>query len=185
MATIPMKTLIIGEYEFEVVDEVARATMEVGSVAMTAANAAPSDGIWVSIGKEFAEQELDNIFTLNSSKVSAASVTAHLVGHHVRIHGSATPSAQMASGTLGTIDFSALGINAISRTYSIASQAVGPSGILTINASGELSVGAIMPTSVYTKFSANTPIWFDFILQIPSSDKINTFCDKFFWKRMA
>jgi len=168
----------------------------VGSIVNTKTNSNPSTsygGTWSLIGKNFIglASGLATIFTANTTNVSNVVRTMERIGNIITLHLELTTAVALSDNAvnLGTVNFANIGIT---RLWSSLKQV--PCGTDDGNGIALLSIdyesGAVQSTDVITKTSGGTipagsTIEANFVLNIPQSYMIDSFCNRFTWERTA
>lgn len=175
------------------------ASFPVGSVVCMDTNTNPSSdlgGTWELIDKEFKEKtfltaDLSQVFTAESTTTTGTTcITLH--NHMISIERMTVASSSAISDTtvtLGAFDLTKLGVasgNLIVNKYFVA-QSDGGNGIamMVILTSGSLqTLDRVTATSGGTIAGGNN-LNFAFDIQLRTSEMLDSFCDKFYFKRTA
>ena len=168
----------------------------VGSTYVTSTNESPASylgGSWELVDKRFKETTVtlstDNI-TLNTTNCSAISGWAHLYDHHIRVSVNFTPLVALTDSTLEMFTFntSALGCSQFTTSQVYSGMADGGNVVVVFNVTAagifttrDVIVRGSSETSLATGYSPTLSVEF----YASYSKMLDSFCDKFYWKRTA
>lgn len=167
----------------------------VGSIYVSNSNVNPSTklgGTWGLIDKEYKPQQVTA--TVTQTNTSTATVYAYLSGHDIQLYIGYTPSVELTDSVveLFTIDPASCGAKQFSnRTKSWSAFSDGGQAAIVYNLTtgGVLSsVDVMIRGSSTASFPASTAVSnFNSILikQTAPSYMLDSFCNKFYWKRTA
>lgn len=171
----------------------------VGAVYVSSTNTNPSStlgGTWELIDKGFecfwkeSSDSADGFFTPSSNINDGWQIAITRSGHTIRLRIRINPSVEVAdtSVSLGTINLGSIGITRI--TYGPNNIVAGTdAGNAVALASIDYSTGEITFNDVINadrKITANSGnMYIDFATPTIMSHMIDSFCDKFYWKRTA
>ena len=168
-------------------------TYPVGSVIVTDSNTNPGDtlkfGTWTLIDKEFKSQSRTATVSRNTTNFSALSVTAIYEGHNITFIGSMTSSVSMGETNLEVLTQTLSDNGASSLPYTIPFVGYTDGGnaviMIDIDTAGRVRTLDVVVRGTGTSVaSGNT---FDWSVTCPClyTAMLDSFCDKFYWKRTA
>lgn len=168
----------------------------VGAVYMTSTNTNPGTflgGTWTLIDKEFAYHNIDSFTpTLNSTNCSGANVQGHVVGHTITIVFNFTIKKAIDDNTytMFTIPMANFGVQSDwLGTVRFTHFSDGGQVVLAMlmNASGEVQVlDLLQRNNTSASLSAGQGISYQTIHRtVPASRMLDSWCDRFYWKRTA
>lgn len=169
----------------------------VGSIWITSTNVNPSaqfGGTWELVDKAYKTQEIRDVITINTTNVASATrAVALLSDHSVHIRMELTTNVVLddTSVGFGTLKMADIGIESGgSGVYAVFSTSYSDNGhgviMTTINNQGEISSLDVVTKTSGGTIAANSVINIDFIFTIANKNgMIDSFCDKFYWRRTA
>lgn len=167
----------------------------VGSVYVTQTNKAPTfGGTWTLYDKQYKTQKITAKVTQKNT--SAAAAYAYLSGHDVYIYFTFTPSVTLNDTTVEvfTITPSSVGVSQlgdVTRYFSAFSDGGQAVFSYQVTNAGKISITDVLQratsTSVDNAVDAGTSVGhFNFLIKLNNINyMVDSFCDKFFWKRTA
>lgn len=164
----------------------------VGTVVITSSNSAPSNvGTWTLIDKEYKPQTIVPVpFTLNTTNCKDTYIEASLAGHNVAVKIGITNKVAIGETELpfGTINLNSIGIqNGLPFSYSCILGISDGGNVWTawaVSATGALSSVDADAASSSLAASKYTYIYFEITMSV-IANMIDSFCNKFYWKRTA
>lgn len=175
----------------------------VGSVHITATNSNPSSiygGTWTLIDKEFTTttaQQIscgtseENDFVINTTNTTSTSAWVSRQGHSIFLSINPITFKVAVSGTnltLGTFKLPYLGAQAaaVSPTFTAISDGTHALVFMNINRStGVLQSQDVVVRGTATSIAAGSTATFTIELPCDYTDMVNSFCNKFYWRRTA
>lgn len=165
----------------------------VGSVYVSAKNANPGEtlgGTWVLVDKEFTPQSIsgEDVFAINTTNVSSLeNAFCILSGHtvHLRIVLKNKVALADESKQLGSVLFENIGVKEFDLQFYGLAPCDGLNGscYFTLNrTTGVLTHGDLLGSS---STSTGQTIYFHVLQNIRHGAMIDSFCNKFYWKRTA
>lgn len=149
-------------------------------------------GTWKLVDKMFKSQEafsIDDLVEINTTNCTSTSLTASLSGHTVYLNGSIANAVAITDNTLNmfTIDPETVGISAFPEVYQFLGFSDSKNGIILYRLDdGAVSTRDIMVRgSSEASFAAGSGRPFSVAIPVPYTNMLDSFCDKFFWKRTA
>ena len=175
--------------------EVFKAVYPVGSCYVTSENTNPNDilgfGDWEIVDRSFTPQSvaLDSLVTLNTTNCSEISVTAYLNGHNIYLIGSITTAVAITDSTLNmfTIKPSSVGLTSFHKETRHVTLTDGGNAMIYyyIGDDGVVSTRDTIVRGSETASLAKGSRHFVASVDVPYSVMLDSFCDKFCWKRTA
>lgn len=169
----------------------------VGSVYVTNENVNPKSkfgGEWTLINKEFAYSWVSSGFTFNSTNTQSGAFAAILKGHTIELRLTWQNKVAISDNTvtIGTLNSSAIGLDSsgVHTTYNTGfNDYLGGIGMFCLSWSsgtGTLVVWdwATRSTSYPTTTGQGCNMSFTFLAQ-SHENMLDSFCDKFYWKRTS
>lgn len=171
----------------------------VGSVYVTNSNVDPSTlvgGTWTYIAKEFSSlmdsaDVIEEWFTVSdATKVSVNSLNFVRNGTTLHIRLSATLKTDLSDTNIevGTFNVAKLGITRFPLTR-YAQQAATDSGngiaLYNLTYPGVLTLTDVVPKTDEGTIASGTVLYFDIITNFNQGYMLDSFCNKFYWKRTA
>lgn len=169
----------------------------VGSFWMTSTNTNPSaqfGGTWELVDKVYRTQEITDVFTKNATNVTSVSkAVAMLTDRSVHIRIDLTTNVELSDTTvvLGNLKMADIGIVAggsgVYGVYSVDYSDIGHGVIMSlINNQGEVQSLDVVTKSSGGSIASGSLVNMDFIFTIANKNgMIDSFCDKFYWRRIA
>lgn len=166
----------------------------IGSTYVTSENVSPASylsGTWKLFDKEMAlkTSEAGENFTPNTTNVSAYQCVLIVQGHTLRCRLKWTNKVHYNDSEfeIGTINLSKIGVSAF--PYGIFSYPVGSDGANAICLTNVSDVGVVKVTETISKNSGTTSatgenFYLEFTVPVPYEKISDSFCDKFYWKRV-
>ena len=164
----------------------------VGGIIITSTNTDPSSrfgGTWTLINKKLPDREFtgSSYFTLGSN-VTLQSLTLEMVDNILQITGYVTYSEALTdtAANLVTINYAAMGISEglPGRTIGYSDAANGIA-FLYLTSGGLIQSQDVIVRGSSTASMAANSLWFTFTVPITYANRINAYCDRFYWKRTA
>jgi hypothetical protein len=176
--------------------EIFKAIYPVNATYVTATNKNPATllgfGTWELTDKMFKAQDVDlsTRATLNTTNCSEAAVVAHLTGHTIDFYGSIVTKVALTDSTieLFTIKPNTIGLSAFDHNAQYPVLTDNGNGIIcyAINTSGVVSSrDVIVRGSSTASLAAGSGRSFVITINLPYTVMLDSFCDKFYWKRTA
>ena len=166
----------------------------VGSIVVTAENVNPGEtfgGIWELVDKllkHASYNQNSGAITANSSNATLGTTLITVDGNTIELYTVVTPKADLGDSNvqLFTINLSKIGLASLSAKR-ITGYADGGNGFVNASVS---SAGVVQSTDVVTKTSGGTvsadqTIYFSAVWKAALGNRLDAFCDRFFWKRTA
>lgn len=165
----------------------------VGSIYVTNTNSEPTfGGTWNLEHQEFAYKYLENTgwFSYNTDNVTAGNHYAIIQGDVIKMRIDFKPLAEWDDSTyeIGTIDLAQIGATGLTITNHSLALSDGGQGACycqTNAATGIISCVDTIGVDGADMIAANQTFYLDIIFNVIDSRKIDSFCDRFFWKRTA
>lgn len=201
-------TTLNGKTEFELnvanantidnlsVQDIINKMYPVGSTYITSTNSNPASylgGTWSLVDREFKPaygSSTSNYFTINTTNTTSYTLYFIRSGHSLRIRMNLKNKVVLADSDLelGTINFADLGINSTVYTFTqIPMLSDGGNGYAMINLQGTTGVlstsDALSPSG--HSIAAESSCWLEIPVVCNYTTMIDSFCDKFYWKRTA
>lgn len=161
----------------------------VGSVVVTSNNTTPDlPGTWELIDKEFKSEasSSDDLFTANSTNCELNSCYYTRSGHSLQIRLNFTNKVALTDSNLvlGNFNLEALGVTSLPYSlYNVlGSTDAGNSFLMMIV---DYENGTLTHADCTSNVSANNSCYLLFDVDVTASRMIDSFCDKFYWKRTA
>lgn len=167
------------------------ATYPVGSVYVSNTNENPSSrlgGTWELIDKEFKSyaSSSNNFFNADSTNCELNSCYYTRGGHSIQMRLNYTNKVSLSDTnlTLGTFDFDELGVTAFPYSlYNVIGATDGGNALLT--AYINYSTGILTHAESTSTVAANNSCYLLFEVVLTYNRMLDSFCDKFYWKRTA
>ena len=164
---------------------------KVGDIIVTSTNADPSErfgGTWELIDKEFKSEasSSDALFTANSNNCELTSCYYTRSGHSIQIRLNFTNKVALTDTNLelGNFNLNALGITSLPYSlYNVIGATDGGNALL--NMIVNYIEGTLTHAESTNDVSANNSCYLLFDVDVTFSRMIDSFCDKFYWKRVA
>ena len=169
----------------------------VGSTYVTSTNENPASylgGSWTLVDKEFENKYISNIssyLTLDSN-CSAVTGTAYLSNHHITFRISFTPTVALTDSTLTmfTIDLPSFGASRLNEDHLSTHFTDGGQTVIVMSIS---TAGAFRTTDVFVRNTDSpnslatgyTVGMSTITIEVRKDYMLDSFCDKFYWKRTA
>lgn len=165
----------------------------VGSILIRTTTDSPAEqfgGEWEMFDKQFGFRNVSDFFKGTNCTVNTQN--AQMWGHSVRVRLQVVNKVTLNDNTviLGNTDYTKLGAEVIPfLTYAVG-WTDGGNGILMLSqTNGSLTEGALNCYDVITKSSGGTiasgnTINIDFILQYATNSMADSYCNKFYWRRV-
>lgn len=173
----------------------------VGSIITTSTKTDPGEtvgGSWELIDKAFADNwitleesnwtsEKGNIYVASSSATSSA---RYLLDHTIslRLHLEVSEDITDDTANLGTIDLGACGVSRLSHAITDA-VAISDGGQCTIcyriDTNGKISITDVLNINGTHKMAAGSNFIINIVLPIRADYMLDSYCDKFYWKRLT
>ena len=166
----------------------------VGSIVITSTNANPSaelGGTWELIDKEFKSETLSSnaLFSVNSNNCELDSCYYTRSNHSIQIRLYFTNKVALTDSTvdLGDFDYDFLGVTSLPfGLNNLVGSSDNGNGIFIATLgwdSGELNVTDVIAKNELIAANSSCRLLFD--VEITYNRMIDSFCDKFYWKRTA
>ena len=176
--------------------EIFKAIYPVNAVYVTATNKNPANllgfGTWTMTDKAFKAQDIDlsSLVTLTTANCSEVAVVAHLTGHSIDFYGSLVTEVALTDSTveLFTIKPKTIGLSAFDHTaqYPVLSDNGNAIICYALTSAGVVSSrDVIVRGSSSASLAAGSGRSFVFSINLPYTVMLDSFCDKFYWKRTA
>lgn len=165
-------------------------TYAVGTIVCTGKNSPPSPvGTWELIDKEFTPQMLTGTFSLNTTNCTSCAVDATIAGHSIALKFSLVNKVAIADTALamGTLNPESLGVSAFPLVMSTiigASDGGNAWSAWTMGTGGNLSSVDCDPSNTSVGTGQTTLFYMNFVIA-DISTMLDSFCNKFYWKRIA
>lgn len=164
---------------------------KVGDIIVTSTNADPSErfgGTWELIDKEFKSEasSSNDLFTVNSTNCELNSCYYTRGGHSLQIRLNFTNKVALTDTNLelGNFNLNALGITSLPYSlYNVIGATDGGNALLTMFVN--YTEGTLTHAESTNDVSANNSCYLLFDVDLTASRMIDSFCDKFYWKRVA
>lgn len=168
----------------------------VGSTYITSENVSPASylgGTWDLVDKEFKQvkfTELSTVVTLNTTNCSSVTRYYWINGRSVYIDAGFTTKVAMTDSGIQwfTIDLAKLGISTLPSTLVDSTFSDNGQSCVQfqINAQGSFTTQDVMTRgSDSANLASGATISFRTQINVPWNNMIDSFCDKFYWKRKA
>ena len=163
----------------------------VGSIVITSTNANPSaelGGTWELIDKEFKSEasSSDDLFTANSNNCELTSCYYTRSGHSIQIRLNFINKVTLGDTNieLGNFNLDVLGVTSFPYSlYNVIGASDGGNALLTMFVN--YTEGTLTHAESTNDVSANNSCYLLFDVDVTASRMIDSFCDKFYWKRTA
>lgn len=164
---------------------------QIGDVVITSTNENPSSrlgGTWELIDKEFKSyaSSSSNFFNANSTNCELNSCYYTRSGHLIQMRLNYTNKVSLGDTnlTLGTFDFDELGVTAFPYSlYNIIGATDGGNALLTTYIN--YSTGILTHVESTSTVAVNNLCYLLFEVALTYDRMLDSFCDKFYWKRTA
>ena len=164
---------------------------EIGDIVITSTNTNPSSrlgGTWELIDKEFKSyaDSSNNFFSADSTNCELNSCYYTRSGHSIQMRLNYTNKVSLSDTnlTLGTFDFDELGVTSFPYTlYNIIGATDGGNALLTTYIN--YSTGVLTHAESTSTVSANNSCYLLFEVALSYDRMLDSFCDKFYWKKTA
>jgi len=173
----------------------------VGCTICTSTNTDPSSiygGTWSLVMREFKRQSLTSTspattyFSLDSTNADSYSGLVIVLGEQnvfIRISIKTKVALSDTSYSLGTFNFPSFGVNTTSDAVTHYFTGFGESAngmcMGYVGSSGDLQITDVVTRTSSGTIAAGTEMKFCIHLMIPYSYMLDSFCDKFYWRRTA
>ena len=184
-------TAVLSAAQGKALNDKIAALYPVGSIYTTSTNTNPSSilgGTWTLTGKLFKEAYIDNpsgILTLNNC--SAGSSHVALNGNVISFKANLTNSVELSDSSvkLATINLSKIGITRFSMTHSTVGYSDNGNVILMVTI--DYSTGAINCVDIVgaDSIASGKSIEVFLTTTVRTAYMLDSFCDRFYWKRTA
>lgn len=166
-----------------------------GSCYTTSTNESPASylgGEWELVDKQFASQFIsgDSVFTANTTYSTLSNAYACLSGHTIRIRLQIKSVSALGDTAVnfGTLNLDAIGVTDLKQSYFTIGMSDGGNGISMVSISQD--TGLVQHTDCITKASngtitASQNLNISFTVNVTQGVMLDSFCDKFVWKRTA
>lgn len=163
----------------------------VGTIVCTNTNSAPSDyGTWELIDKEFKSQLINPAtFTINTTNCTSNGVIATLHGHSVQLRMVIVNKVAVADTTLtfGTLSLASVGVTGFPISYpDVVGGSDGGNALTTWTLDGSTGVlsSTDAPHTTNGMGTGKTTLLY-FNIGVTKDNMLDSFCDRFYWKRTA
>ena len=164
---------------------------QIGDIVITSTNTNPSSrlgGTWELIDKEFKSYAAssNNFFSADSTNCELNSCYYTRAGHLIQIRLNYTNKVSLGDTnlTLGTFDFDELGVTAFPYSlYNLIGASDGGNALLTTYIN--YSTGILTHAESTSTVSANNSCYLLFEVALTYDRMLDSFCDKFYWKKTA
>lgn len=170
----------------------------VGSVYTSSSNTNPSSlfgGTWELIDKEFIPRQInltDSIVTgINANKVDDYFGFITVAGHSLRFRVQFAPTVDLTDYSIDicSFDFSKIGITGFSfQVIAGVGGSDGSDGLIMYNfntSTKKLSVIDVVPKGNATTLVKENNYFCNFEMTVRDTDMLDSFCNKFYWKRVS
>lgn len=168
----------------------------VGSEYVMSENKNPADvlgfGTWELVGKGFKDAQgssASSFFTEDTTNTDTCTVYYRRSGNTMWLKFALKTlvAAAETNLTFGTLKLSALGVSNIASTTWHTFPFCGENGIVlcSLTAAGKLTTVDVVIKGSGTSVAAASTIYGQYTLVLRAEDMIDSFCDKFYWKRTA
>lgn len=145
-------------------------------------------GTWELIDKEFKSEasSSDDLFTVNSNNCELTSCYYTRSGHSIQIRLNFTNKVALTDTNLelGNFNLDVLGVTSLPYSlYNVIGATDGGNALLTTYIN--YSTGILTHAESTNDVSANNSCYLLFDVDVTASRMIDSFCDKFYWKRTA
>lgn len=160
-----------------------------GSIVITSSNTAPDlPGVWELIDKEFKSEasSSNDLFTVNPTNCELNSCYYTRSGHSLQIRLNFTNKVALTDTNLelGNFNLDVLGVTSLPYSlYNVIGATDGGNALLTTYIN--YSTGILTYAESTNDVSANNSCYLLFDVDVTASRMIDSFCDKFYWKRTA
>lgn len=162
-----------------------------GDIIVTSTNTDPSErfgGTWELIDKEFKSEasSSDDLFTANSNNCELTSCYYTRSGHSIQIRLNFTNKVALTDTNLelGNFNLNALGVTSLPYSlYNVIGASDGGNALLTMIVN--YTEGTLTHAESTNDVSANNSCYLLFDVDVTASRMIDSFCDKFYWKKVA
>lgn len=163
------------------------------SIFITQTNQNPSSflkGEWELIRKEFIPKTVTDAITFNATNTTSGSSVIEIYPGSINIRASWMPKVAYADSTLevGTINLSKIGLT---KNFLVSEVGVGDAlnsaFLLYINGSGVIQAVQVVPATNATSIAASSSSYIyvnSFMMFRNPDDMLDSFCNKFYWKRI-
>lgn len=163
----------------------------IGSIYISATNTDPSStfgGTWELIDKEFKSyaSSSNDFFNANSTNCELNSCYYTRSGHLIQMRLNYTNKVSLGDTnlTLGTFDFDELGVTAFPYSlYNLIGATDGGNALLTTYIN--YSTGILAHAESTSTVAANNSCYLLFEVVLTYDRMLDSFCDKFYWKRVS
>ena len=177
-----------------VVTSTALSAYPVGSVFISSENVDPAEtmgGTWELVDKLLKHASYNqnkSVLTATSANATVGTTLVVVDGNTMELYVAVVPKVALGESNveLFTIDLAEIGVKALSEKR-ITGYADGGNGFVNAMVSAS---GLVTSTDVVTKtsggtVSANQTLYFSVVWKIGLGNRMDAFCDRFFWKRTA
>lgn len=163
----------------------------VGSICTTSSNAAPAiGGTWELVGKGFIEAQgsgTTDLITYDTTNTTSCTVYYRRSGNTMRLRFALKIAVAAAETnlTFGTLVLSKLGVANIGSIAYTSIPFGGENGIVlcSLSTAGKLTHTDVVVKGNTTTVAAASTVYGDVTLTLRAEDMLDSFCDKFHWKR--
>lgn len=164
---------------------------KVGDIIVTSTNADPSErfgGTWELIDKEFKSEAStsDTLFTANSNNCELTSCYYTRSGHSIQIRLNFKNKVALTDANLelGNFNLDVLGVTSLPYSlYNVIGATDGGNALLTMTVN--YTEGTLTHAESTNDVSANNSCYLLFDVDVTANRMIDSFCDKFYWKKVA
>lgn len=168
----------------------------VGSIYVTSTNTNPKSilgGTWELTKKEFKDAQgnsSSNLFNKDTTNTDTFSVYYRRAGNTLTVRLLIKTLVDVGDGSIayGTLDLAALGVSSLAP-YTLSMIPRGSEAglfVITCTTTGKISSVDVRPKSnTGTTIAAGSSFYFCESFNLRSTDMIDSFCDKFYWKRVS
>lgn len=164
---------------------------KVGDIIVTSTNADPSErfgGTWELIDKEFKSEAStsDTLFTANSNNCELTSCHYTRSGHSIQIRLNFKNKVALTDTNLelGNFNLDVLGVTSLPYSlYNVIGATDGGNALLTMIVN--YTEGTLTHAESTNDVSANNSCYLLFDVDVTANRMIDSFCDKFYWKKVA
>ena len=187
------------EQDIESLETIRNFIYPIGSMCVTDTNTSPETlvgGTWTRIAKEFSSlmdgaDEISEWFTVSdASKVSVNSINFVRNGTtlHIRLSATLNKALDDTNVEVGTFNLAKLGITRFPLTR-YAQQAGTDSGngiaLYNLTYPGVLTITDVIPKTDNGTIASGITLYFDIMTNFNQGYMLDSFCNKFYWKRTA